>query len=185
MHICLSHVTSSLSLPFSPSLSLPISLPPSLSISPSLSLYLSLPLSLSLLPSPSFSLHQRDRLDSSDSRVLDGDLLDDVLTAPSSLPRINKQRSHTPTNDDEVCYYKYIIRYYIGMCVRVCVCVCVCMHTCVATSRMNFGRWPRFVLLLPSLSLSLPPPPLSLPLSLSPYLSLSLSPVARRCQDGR
>ena len=55
--------------------------------------------SLSFSPSLSF---QRDRLDSTDSRVLDGDLLDDVLTAPSNLPRISKQRSHTPANDDEV-----------------------------------------------------------------------------------
>ena len=70
-----------------------------LSFSVTLSLFLSVILVLSLSLSLSF---QRDRLDSTDSRVLDGDLLDDVLTAPSNLPRISKQRSHTPANDDEV-----------------------------------------------------------------------------------
>lgn len=49
-------------------------------------------------PSP---LHQRDRLGSTDSRVLDGeDLLDDVLTAPAAAPP--RTMGHTPTNEDEV-----------------------------------------------------------------------------------
>ena len=42
---------------------------------------------------------KRDRLDSTDTRVLEGDLLDDVLTAPSAAP---PRRSSITTNEDEV-----------------------------------------------------------------------------------
>lgn len=50
---------------------------------------------------PLHSPHQRDRLGSTDSRVLDGeDLLDDVLTAPATAP--SRSMGHTPTNEDEV-----------------------------------------------------------------------------------
>ena len=50
-------------------------------------------------PPPPSLLHQRGRLDT-DSQTLEGeDLLDDMLTAPSSATL----RTDTPTNDDEVC----------------------------------------------------------------------------------
>ena len=45
---------------------------------------------------------QRERLDSVDSRVLDGDdLLDDVLTAPATAPPKN-HRNVADTAEDEV-----------------------------------------------------------------------------------
>ena len=84
------------------------------------------------------SYQQRDRLDSTDSRVLDGDLLDDVLTAPSSLPKISKQRSHTPTNDDEVLVHTvYILYTYIIICIYRVPLARICLLVFFATGNMS------------------------------------------------